>query len=69
MINLNDKNIMSSKEAAELWGKADDYVRQMLKKYPQKFPEGSVRKFGRQLVVTTEGMEAVTGVKKSEIAK
>ncbi|WP_057788261.1 helix-turn-helix domain-containing protein [Weissella minor] len=67
MIDLNVENIMSSKEATKLWGKADDYVRQMLKKYPQKFPEGSVCKFGRQLVVTTEGMEAVTGVKNDEL--
>ncbi|RRG17747.1 hypothetical protein D3P96_06215 [Weissella viridescens] len=66
MINLNDSDIMDSKTAAEAWGKASDYVRQMYFKYPEKFPEGSIRKFGRQLVVTREGMEAVTGVKKPE---
>ncbi|MBM7617270.1 hypothetical protein JOC36_000819 [Weissella uvarum] len=69
MIDLNDANIMSAKEASNKWGKADNYVRQMIAKYPDKFPAGSVRKFGKQIVVTTEGMEAVTGVKKSELPK
>lgn len=58
MIDLNSKDIMDSKEAAERWGKAEDYVRQMYRKYPDKFPAGSIRKFGKQLVVTREGMEA-----------
>lgn len=30
---------------------------------PDKFPKGTIRKFGKQWVVTTEGMEAITGVK------
>jgi hypothetical protein len=66
-INLNDPDIMASVEASQLWGKSDDYVRQMYRKYPDKFPEGSIRKFGKQLIVTREGMEAVTGVKRSEL--
>lgn len=37
MINLDSKDIMDSKEAAERWGKAEDYVRQMYRKYPDKF--------------------------------
>lgn len=67
MIDLNDENIMSASEASKIWDKSDNYVRQMYAKYPDKFPAGSIRKFGKQLVVTTEGMEAVTGVKKSEL--
>ncbi|GHP13962.1 hypothetical protein YK48G_13870 [Lentilactobacillus fungorum] len=62
MIDLNDPDIMSSTEAAKRWHKADDYVRQMYRKTPWKFPKGSIRKFGKQLVVTRQGMEHVTGV-------
>lgn len=34
-----------------------------VKQNPHKFPAGTIRKFGKQWVVTTEGMEAITGVK------
>lgn len=67
MINLDDNDIMSAGEASKLWGKSDNYVRQMLAKYPEKFPAGSVRKIGRQLVVTRQGMEAVTGIRKNDL--
>ncbi|WP_263851495.1 helix-turn-helix domain-containing protein, partial [Limosilactobacillus reuteri] len=30
---------------------------------PDKFPKGSIRKVGKQWIVTTEGMEAITGAK------
>lgn len=63
MIKLNDPNIMSAKDAAQIWGRNDTYVRTALRQNPDKWPEGSWRKFGKQLVVTTEGMEAVTGEK------
>lgn len=66
-INLNDENILSAQEASTLWGKADNYVRQMYAKYPDKFPDGSIRKIGKQLVVTVEGMESATGVKKEDL--
>ncbi|WP_341480673.1 helix-turn-helix domain-containing protein [Weissella viridescens] len=39
----------------------------MYRKYPAKFPSESIRKFGKQLVVTRQGMETVTGVKKSDL--
>ena len=65
MINLDSKDIMDSKEAAERWGKAEDYVRQMYRKYPDKFPPGTIRKFGKQIVVTREGMESATGQKEA----
>ncbi|WP_371852215.1 helix-turn-helix domain-containing protein [Lactiplantibacillus mudanjiangensis] len=41
--------------------KAPDYVRQTLRANPERFPEGTVRLLGRTLIVTREGMEAVTG--------
>lgn len=69
MINLNDPNIMSAKDAAQIWGRNDTYVRTSLRQNPDKWPEGSWRKFGKQLVVTTEGMEAVTGEKDPRINK
>lgn len=62
-INLNNKDIMDSKEASKIWGKASNYVRLRYKQSPNKFPSGSIRKFGRSWVVTTEAMEAVTGIK------
>ena len=61
-IDLNDPNIMDAKEASKIWGHAENYVRLFIKQNPNKFPEGTIRKFGKQWVVTTEGMEAITGV-------
>ena len=63
MIDLNSPDIMDAKEAAKIWGKNDGHVRTFYKQNPGKFPDGSIRKFGRAWVVTTEGMEAITGVK------
>ena len=62
-INLNSPDIMDAKEASKIWGHAENYVRLFYKQNPNKFPEGSIRKFGKQGVVTTEGMEAITGIK------
>ena len=62
-INLNDPNIMDAKDASKIWGHAENYVRRTYKSEPSKFPEGSIRKFGKQWIITTEGMEAITGVK------
>lgn len=62
-INLNDPNIMDAKDASKIWGHAENYVRRTYKSNPSKFPKGSIRKFGKQWIVTTEGMEAITGVK------
>ena len=62
-INLNDSNIMSAKEAALIWCKNSDYVRTSIKQSPKKWPNGSWRKFGKQIVVTTKGMESATGEK------
>lgn len=62
-INLNDPNIMDAGDASEIWGHAKNYVRRTYKSNPAKFPDGSIRKFGKQWIVTTEGMEAITGVK------
>lgn len=62
-IDLNDPNIMDAKDASTIWGHAENYVRRTYRQEPSKFPEGSIRKFGKQWIVTTEGMEAVTGVR------
>ncbi|WP_412988366.1 helix-turn-helix domain-containing protein [Pediococcus siamensis] len=67
-IDLNDQDYMGSHEASTMWGKQKDYVRTIYNKYPKRFPKGTIRKFGKQLIVTREGMEAVTGVKKSQLA-
>lgn len=62
-IDLNNPNIMDAKEAAKIWDKNEGYVRTVYKKSPEKFPEGSIRKFGSTWVVTTKAMEAITGEK------
>jgi hypothetical protein len=63
VINLNSPDIMEAKEAARIWGVSESYVRKTISQSPQKFSEGTVRKFGKQWVVTTEGMEHATGKK------
>lgn len=63
MVNLNNENIMTAKDASKIWGKNPAYVRSMINEYPEKWPTGSWRKFGNTLVVTTKGMEKVTGIK------
>lgn len=62
-INLNTPDIMDAKEASIIWGHAENYVRRTYQQNPDKFPNGSIRKFGKQWIVTTEGMEAITGTK------
>lgn len=62
-INLNTEDLIGSREASLMWGKQQDYVRTIYNKYPERFPKGTIRKFGKQLIVTREGMEAVTGHK------
>lgn len=62
-IDLSSPDIMSSSEAAKIWGKNRDYVRTSLKQNPSKWKKGTWRKFGKQIIVTSEGMELVTGEK------
>ncbi|MFR0532194.1 helix-turn-helix domain-containing protein [Limosilactobacillus reuteri subsp. suis] len=62
-INLDTPDIMDAKEAAKIWGKNNGYVRTYYKQNPDKFPSGSIRKFGQAWVVTTKAMEAITGEK------
>lgn len=57
-MDLNNKDIMSTKEAAQRWGLKDDST---IRKRVKDFPPGSIRKFGKQYVVTKEGMEEVFG--------
>ena len=54
---------MTAVEASKIWGLSGSYVKTSLRQSKQKWPEGSYRKFGHTLVVTTAGMEAVTGIK------
>lgn len=62
-INLDTPDIMDAQKASKIWGHAENYVRLFYQQNPEKFPKGSIRKIGRQWVVTTEGMEAITGIK------
>lgn len=63
VINLNSDEIMSAQEASRIWGKSESYVRISLRQNPDKWPEGSYRRFGKTIIVTVDGMEAVTGQK------
>lgn len=54
---------MDAGDASRIWGHAENYVRRTYKQNPGKFPKGTIRKFGKSWVVTTKGMEAITGVK------
>ena len=62
-INLDTPDIMDAKEAAKIWGKNNGYVRTYYKQNPDKFPSGSIRKFGSTCVVTTKAKESITGEK------
>lgn len=66
MIDINSKELLSSKEASLLWGKHKDYVRYIYNKYPDHFLKGTIRKFGHQLIVTQQGMEHLTKNKRLE---
>ncbi|KRO22186.1 hypothetical protein IV88_GL001282 [Pediococcus argentinicus] len=68
-IDLNTDELIGSREASLMWGKQKDYVRTIYNKYPKRFPEGTIRKFGKQLIVTKEGMEIVTGTKLEDVKK
>lgn len=58
-INLDTLKIYSATEASRLLGKDDGYIRQMIFKYPNKFPKGSYRKFGKTIIVTQEAIDAL----------
>lgn len=63
---LNSKDLMSASEASVRWGYDEGYVRQQLSKYPEKFKEGTIRKFGKTYIITREGMEHLTGMSEKE---
>lgn len=59
--DLMSDDLMTASEASKKWGFEESYVRQIVKKYPERIPEGEVRLFGKTLVITTYGMEKLTG--------
>lgn len=59
--DLMSDELMTAPEASRKWGYEESYVRQMIKKYPEKIPAGEIRMFGKTLVITSEGMEKLTG--------
>jgi Helix-turn-helix domain len=56
-LNLNDPRILSAAEASFLWGIDDSWLRKKV----HQFPKGSIRRFGKQWVVTYQGMKEVFG--------
>ncbi|GMC03133.1 helix-turn-helix domain-containing protein [Enterococcus thailandicus] len=65
--DLMDEDLMTAPEASHRWGYDKGYVRQMYQKYPDKIPEGEIRKFGKTLIITRYGMEQLTGSKEPKI--
>jgi Helix-turn-helix domain len=59
--NLLDKNIMSSTQACREWGIDNSALRKRI----DQFPKGTIRKFGKTWVVTSEGMQHVFGEKRT----
>ncbi len=55
--NLNDERILSSADACRLWGIDSSSLRKQV----HLFPEGTIRKLGRDWIVTFEGMANVFG--------
>ena len=51
--------LMSTKEAAELWGIDESSIRKRI----DDFPPGTVRKFGKQWVISRKGMKKIFGKK------
>lgn len=66
-LDLRKLPIYSGSEASLLWGKDRFYVKTIMQKHPERFPEGSIRKIGKTWIVTQEGMETVTGEKLEDI--
>lgn len=59
--DLMSDDLMTASEASKKWGFEESYVRQIVKKYPERIPEGELRLFGKTLVITAYGMEKLTG--------
>lgn len=57
MVNLDELKIYTGAEASQILGKERSYVRQIYKKYPNRLPKGSVRKFGKEYIVTQEAID------------
>lgn len=59
MVNLDELEIFTGAEASKLLGKDNSYIRQLYAKYPNRFPKGSIRKFGKEYIVTKEAIDAL----------
>lgn len=59
MVDLDQLEIFTGAEASKILGKDNSYIRQLYAKYPNRFPKGSIRKFGKEYIVTTEAIAAL----------
>ena len=57
MLKLDD--LYTAKEASQLLGKEDSYIRTLHNKTPDKLPNGEYRKIGRELIITKAGIEMI----------
>lgn len=64
-INLHELDLYSAAEASKILGKADNYIRQLYAKYPNKFSRGSIRKIGREYIVAKEAIETLSDTSKT----
>ena len=57
MIDLYHPEIMTTKEASQIWGINDSTIRKKI----DQFPTGTHRKIGKTHIVTFEGMKEIFG--------
>lgn len=69
MVNLDELEIFTGAEASKLLGKDNSYIRQLYAKYPNRFPKGSIRKFGKEYIVTKEAIDALKDQNESKRKK
>lgn len=58
-INLNKIELYTASEASKILGKEPSYIRQIYTKYPNRFPDGSIRKMGRDYILTKVAIDAL----------
>lgn len=60
-INLDQITLYTAVEASRILGKEDSYISQLYRKYPNRFPEGSIKKHGRELILTQAAIDKLRG--------
>lgn len=59
MISLDELEIYTGAEASKILKKDSSYIRQLYAKYPNRFPKGSIRKIGKEYIVTKRAIDTL----------